>query len=352
MRAAFLTGIRELEVREAPDPVVTEGDDVLLQVDAVGVCGSDVHYYTTGRIGCQVVQHPWVCGHEPSATVLEVGADVTGLAPGQRVAVEPAISCMACDQCLAGRPHTCRKLRFISCPGERPGAFSERIVMPARNCYPIPDDLSAAEGAVMEPLSIGLYAARLASVRPGAKVAILGSGPIGLCVLLALRAETDCTVYATDRLDPRLAVARQCGADWTGNPDSQDVVAAITDAEPGLLDVVFECAGEQDTLDQGLHLLKPGGTLMMIGIPEVDRVSFAIDLLRRKELRLQNVRRQCECVAPAIALAASGQVDVSPLITHRFPLDDAKAAFDLAADYRDGVVKAVVEMGTSERSAP
>jgi len=252
---------------------------------------------------------------------------------------------MTCDQCLAGRPHTCRSLRFISCPGEGPGAFAERIVMPARNCYPVPDRISPAEAALMEPLSIGLYAARLAAVSPGAKLAILGAGPIGLCVLLALRAETDCTVYATDRLDPRLAVARRCGADWTGNPDAVDVVSAIADAEPGLLDVVFECAGQQDTLDQALHLLKPGGTLMMIGIPEVDRVNFSIDLLRRKELRLQNVRRQCECVADAIELAAAGRVNLAPLVTHRFPLDEAKAAFDLVADYGDGVVKAVVEMG-------
>ena len=152
MRAAFLTGIRELEVREAPDPVLEGSTDVLLQVDAVGVCGSDVHYYTAGRIGCQVVQHPWVSGHEPAATVLDVGSDVEHLRPGQRVAVEPAISCMACDQCLGGRPHTCRNLRFISCPGEQAGAFAEKIVMPARNCCPIPDGMSSAEGAVMERL--------------------------------------------------------------------------------------------------------------------------------------------------------------------------------------------------------
>ena len=344
MKAAFLTGIGQVEIRDVPRPELTGQRDVLLRVCAVGVCGSDVHYYTTGRIGEHVVEFPWVVGHEPAGVVAEAGSEVTGLAPGQRVVIEPAISCGQCDQCRRGRRHTCLHIAFISSPTERPGALADCIVMPAEACYPMPDGMTMAQGALTEPLSIGLYAQRLAAAPPGAAIAILGTGPIGLSVLLALRDAGPATIYATDLLEPRLALARRFGAEWTASPGQRDIVAAIGEREPHGLDVVFECAGEQSTLDQAVDLLRPGGTLLMIGIPETERVSFNIDRLRRKEIRIQNVRRQNECVAPAIERVASGAIDVDPLVTHRFPLEEAQAAFDLVANYRDGVVKAVIDV--------
>jgi L-iditol 2-dehydrogenase len=184
----------------------------------------------------------------------------------------------------------------------------------------------------------------VAMLTPGATIAILGSGPIGLCVLLASRAACDCTVFATDLLDERLKMARRCGATWTGNPNQLDVVRAIRQLEPRGVDFVFECAGQQETLDQAIELLKPGGTVLMIGIPEVDRVSFSIHTMRRKEIRLQNVRRQDQCMAPAIELVSKGDINLDQLVTHHFPLAETKKAFDLVADYRDGVVKAVVHV--------
>jgi L-iditol 2-dehydrogenase len=200
------------------------------------------------------------------------------------------------------------------------------------------------QAAVVEPLSIGLYARRLAQMQPGAKVAILGSGPIGLCVLLASRTACDCTVYASDLLDERLEVARRCGATWIGNPRRTDVVRAILELEPLGVDFVFECAGQQETLDQAIELLKPGGTVLMIGIPEVDRLSFSIHTLRRQETRLQSVRRQNQCMAAAIELVSNGVINLDQLVTHHFSFAETKQAFDLVADYRDGVVKAVVHV--------
>ena len=344
MRAAFLTGIRHFEIRDVPRPEIREPDDVLLRVCTVGVCGSDVHYYTTGRIGEHVVEFPWVVGHEPAGVVEAVGPAVTGLSPGQRVVIEPAISCGRCDQCRRGRRHTCLSISFISSPTERPGALAEHIVMPAENCYPMPDPMTMAQGSLAEPLSIGLYAQRLAANPPEARMAILGVGPIGLSTLLAIQHAAPSTVYATDLLEPRLALARQLGAAWTGNPRREDVVAAIRGREPDGLDFVFECAGEQETLDQALDLLRPGGTLMAIGIPEAERVSFNIDQLRRKEIRIQNVRRQNDCVAPAIDLVARGAIDVDPLVTHRFGLERVQEAFELVAGYGDGVVKAIIDV--------
>lgn len=346
MKVAVFTGIRGLEIRSGAKPVLKRPGDVMLRVDTMGVCGSDVHYYTAGRIGDQLVDYPATLGHECAGTVVEVGSNVAKLKVDQRVAVDPAISCGLCDQCRQGRPHTCRKLLFLGCPGQAPGAAAEYITIVAESCHPIPDSMTMVQAALVEPLSVGVYAQRLAKMQAGGAVAILGSGPIGLCVLMAVRAICPSRTYLTDLLDNRLEVATRCGADWTGVPTREDVMESILTKEPEGLDYVFECAGEQETLDQAIELLKPGGTLVMVGIQDTDRVSFKLDAMRRKELRLQNVRRQNDCMAPAIDLVARGAVDVDPLATHHFQLDETKAAFDLVADYADGVVKAIVHVSS------
>jgi L-iditol 2-dehydrogenase len=344
MKAAFLTGIRQLQILDTPEPELTKPQDVLLRIDTVGVCGSDVHYYTMGRIGNQVVKFPERVGHECAGTVVEVGGEATGLRVGQRVAVDPLIACGQCDQCQAGRRHTCRRQRFLGNPGEAPGALAEVLMIPAESCYPVPDNVTQVQAALVEPLSVSLYAQRLSSMRPGAKIAVLGSGPIGLCVLLACRAAGTGATYVTDLVEERLEVARRCGATWTGNPQKTDVVAAIAQLQPLGLDCVFECAGEQQTLDQALEILRPGGQLLIVGIPELDRVSLSIHAMRRKEVQVLNVRRQNHCTAPAIEMIATGRVNVNTLVTHHFPIAQAKEAFDLVDGYRDGVVKAIIHV--------
>ena len=344
MKAVFLTGLREMEIREVSDPHITAPDQVLLQIDAVGVCGSDVHYYTTGRIGSQRVEYPWTVGHECAGTVVEVGGAVSDLAAGQRVAVDPLSSCGRCDQCLAGRPHTCRDQAFLACPDQLPGALAEYIVMPAECCFPVPETMNNDEVTIVEPLSIGLYAQRLAGENPPKRAAILGVGPIGLSVLLCLRAAGTEEIFVTDLLPERLEKASAMGADWTGCHGPRDVVAEmLARAELGM-DCVFECAGRQETLDQCVQLLRPGGTMLTIGIPEIERVSFCPDITRRKEIRLQNVRRQNGCVRGAIDLISSDRVDVMPMVTHHFDLDGSLEAFEMVADYRDGVIKAIVNV--------
>jgi L-iditol 2-dehydrogenase len=339
-----LTGIRQLEIREVPEPEMGGPRDVRLRIDAVGVCGSDLHYYTRGSIGPQVVSYPWIVGHECAGVIVETGPEVRNLKAGQRVAVDPLVTCGECDQCRVGRVNTCRHQQFLACPGQLPGALVEHLVLPEDCCFPIPDSMTMPQAVATEPLAIGVHAHRLARPEPGAKIGILGSGPIGLSVLLACRAAGKFSFYATDLLEERLAVARQCGADWTGNPRREDVVASISRQEPLGLDFAFECAGQQETLDQAVELLKPGGTLLMIGIPEEVRVSFKPDAMRRKELRLQNVRRQNGCVPTTIELVASGKINLDPLLTHNFPFAETKGAFDLVAAYRDGVVKATIHI--------
>lgn len=342
MKAMVLTGIRQMEMMEWPDPMITKDTDVLLKLETVGVCGSDIHYYSSGKIGSQVVQFPYPVGHESGGTVLKVGKGVTAVKPGDRVAIEPAISCGKCDQCLEGRPNTCRNIKFLGCPGQIDGCLSEYIVMPEECCFLIPDHMSFAEAAISEPLAIGVYAVKQSIAMEGAKVGILGFGPIGMSVLLPAKAYGADTFYVTDKIDGRLEIAREVGASWTGNPDKIDVAEAINEEEKMQLDVVFECCGQQDAVDNALEILKPGGKLMLIGIPEEDKICFKMDLMRRKEITVVNVRRQIHCVQEALDLIADGRVDVSKMATHNYSFKDTKAAFDLVEGYQDGVMKAMV----------
>lgn len=348
MKAALLTGIRKIEIGDLPEPQISGPHDVLLRVGAVGVCGSDLHYYTQGGIGGQRIAFPETLGHECAGTVMEMGASVTSVKPGDQVAIDPLIACGECDQCLSGRPHTCRHQKFLGCPGQAAGALAELLVVPEGCCYPVPPSMSMEQAVMVEPFSIGLYAARMAGIKkamnPAPKIAILGAGPIGLCVLLACLAEAACNVYVSEPLEPRRRMAIRCGAAWAESPINTDIVAAIQSQAPLGVDVAFECAGQQSTLDQAVHVLKPGGALLIVGIPEVERVSFNAHEMRRKEISIWNVRRQNECTAAAVEMIASGKVDVDPLMTHRFPLRSAQAAFDLTAGYGDGVIKSIMEV--------
>lgn len=343
MKAMQLTGIQQIRMVELPDPVIINDTDVLIKMQTVGVCGSDVHYYKHGKIGSQVVQFPFTLGHEGAGQVVAVGEAIKNIKVGQRIAIEPAMPCGECDQCLSGREHTCRKLKFLGCPGQAEGCLSEYIIMPESSCIPISDKLSYDQAAISEPLAIGVYAVKQSILMKGKKIGILGFGPIGMSVLLPALAQGAEKVFVTDKINKRLEIAEKCGASWTGNPDKEDIVTSIKEKEPLLLDVVFECCGKQEAIDQAIEILKPGGKLMIIGIPEFSKWSFDVDALRRKEITIINVRRQVGCVETALELMSEGMVDVSLMPTHRFSFKDTQKAFELVADYQDGVMKAMID---------
>jgi L-iditol 2-dehydrogenase len=242
MKAMVLAGIRKIEIVEQPDPTLQHPTDVLLKIIRAGICGSDLHYYTQGRIGDQIVHFPFCIGHECSAVVADVGKQVSRFKPGDLVIVNPSVFCGACDQCRLGHFHTCRKVRFLGCPGQLEGCLCDLIIMP-ENCCHSAKGLTEDQAALVEPLSIGHYAAKLSGGLKGRKVGILGSGPIGLGVLLSAQAAGASAIYVTDRLDYRLEAARQQGATWTGNTDRADIVLDIIQREPLELDAVFECCG-------------------------------------------------------------------------------------------------------------
>jgi len=344
MKAAVLTGIRRMEVREVPEPKIAKDTDVLLRIEKVGVCGSDVHYFETGRIGSQVVKFPFIVGHECAATVARVGKGVERIRVGDQVVVEPSVSCHACDQCNRGRENTCFKLRFLGTPGQGDGCLSQFIVMPEECCFPTNGTITIEQGALCEPLAIAVYAVKQSHLPAGADVAILGAGPIGLSCMAVARAEGARTCYMTEKIPERMKMARANGATWVGNPLKEDIVSAILKQQPMGMDVAYECAGQQETIDQAVDLLRAGGTLMLIGIPREDRISLSIDKIRRKEVTIVNVRRQNGCTQAAMDLIASGRVNVDFMVTHRFGLDDVQDAFEMVAGYRDGAVKAMIEM--------
>jgi len=341
MKAAVLTSIGQIEIREVAEPEIISPTDVLLRIRRAGICGSDVHYYGAGRIGDQVVRYPFTVGHECSAVVEKTGDEVTRIKKGDRVAVDPAVACGTCDQCRSGRKHTCRSLRFLGCPGYIEGCLCEFIVMPEENCFPLSENVTFDGGALVEPLAIGVYAVDFLRVRNIENISILGCGPIGLSVLLAAGAAGIRQISATDKVPERLTAARKAGANWAENPDESGIVQDIVKSQ-GEMDAVFECCGDQAALDQAIDLLKPGGELLILGIPDSDRISFDIGKLRRKEIRLQNVRRQNRCTAKAIELIASQRIDVDFMTTHTFSLEETQMAFDLVSEYRDGVIKAMI----------
>ena len=345
MKASFLTGIRRFETSEIGDPQIINDTDVLVRIKAVGVCGSDVHYYTTGRIGSQVVQFPFIIGHETAGIVEAIGGGVTRVVPGQKIAIDPAVSCGDCDQCKAGREHTCRTLRFMGAPGQMEGCMREFVVIDERCCFPIPQTMTFEQAAIAEPLSIGIYSVERSPLSAGSNVAVLGAGPIGVSVLTTLRSKEVGRIYVTDKTIERLAFSAKFNPEWSGNPDSSNVPAEISRREPLLLDIVYECSGDPAASRQAVELLKPGGSLVIVGITETDDLSLPIHDLRRKEITILNIRRQCRCTQKAIDMIAARCVIADRMITHRFRIDETTRAFDLVANRLDGVMKAMISFG-------
>lgn len=343
MRAARWHGIRDLRLEELPRPMPGPGE-VLLKVNAVGVCGSDVHYYLEGRIGQQIVKQPLILGHEFSASVAKLGLGVEELSPGQLVAVDPAISCGKCELCREGHPNLCPDVRFCGTPPVD-GVFSEYAVMPAENCFPLPEGFSPTEGALLEPLGIALHTVDLAHLKPGQTAAVLGAGPIGLLTAAVARANGAGAIYMTELLAYRRQFALDYVADAALNPDETDVAAEILRLTGGRgVDVAFEVAGAPDTPGQAAAVARPGGKVLIVGIPSDNALTMRADTARRKGLTIKLVRRMKHTYPRAIRLVQTGAVDVRPLATHLFPLERIAEAFEMVASYEDGVLRAVIQM--------
>ncbi len=350
MKVSRLHGIRDLRIEQAPVPE-PDRDEVLLRIASVGTCGSDVHYYVEGAIGDQIVTEPIQMGHEFSAWIAGVGESVTGLEVGQLVAVEPAIPCGVCEHCQHGHPNLCPHVEFCGTP-PIDGVFAEYAVMPAENCFVLPEGFTPDEGALLEPLGIAIHTVDLAHLKAAETVAVLGGGPIGLLTAAVARAAGAGEIYMTEPLPFRRAFAQEYCADAVYNPDEEDVVAAMMEATDGRgVDVAFEAAGAAETPDQAAHIARPGGKVVVVGIPSEDRMMMTASQVRRKGLTIKLVRRMKHTYPRAIRMVQTGMVDVAALATHHFPLDRIQEAFEIVAGYKDGVLRAMIEIGTTATSA-
>jgi len=318
----------------------------------VGVCGSDVHYYRTGRIGHQVVEFPFILGHEAAGTVERTGKAVSRVKAGQRVALDPTAACGRCDQCRSGRENTCRDLLFVGCPKQLDGALREFAVLPETCCFPVRDGTSFERAVLSEPLAIAVYSVEKSRFPEGGSAAVLGAGPIGMSVLHVLRTRKTGSLYVTDKIESRLGFAAALNPRWAGLPDNPDAVDEILRLEPLQLDVVYECSGDPEAVSQAIRLLKPGGTLVLIGIPESDSLILPIHELRRKEIAILNIRRQAGCTEKALDLLESRRIDMDAMATHVFALEQTADAFETAAGYRDGVMKAMIRMDGEGEGRP
>lgn len=333
MRAAILKrqGSMVLETLPVPAP---DADEVLVQVAAVGVCGSDVHYYEHGRIGDYVVDHPLVLGHELSGRIVAVGSAVDPARLGRRVAVEPQRPCRTCTQCKAGRYNLCPDIEFYATPPVD-GAFAEYVTIQSDFAYDIPDSVSDEAAALIEPLSVGLWACERAEIRPGSRVLIAGAGPIGIIAAQAARAFGATDIYISDIAEDRLAFALEHGATHALN--------ARTDSVEGLdVDAFIDASGASQAVRSGIKAVAPAGRVILVGLG-ADDVELPVSYIQNREIWLSGVFRYTNTWPLAIQLLADGKVDLDVLVTGRYPLAGAEEA--LQAGKQPGQLKAIVYPG-------
>lgn len=342
MKAAILYDVRDLRVEQIPRPEITSPDEALVKVEAIGICGSDMHFYQHGRVGDIRITGPIVLGHEAAGEVIEVGAQVTGLAPGDKVAIEPGRTCRRCEDCKSGRYNLCPDVSFLAAPPVD-GAFCEYLAWPADFLFELPANMSVEEGAMMEPLAVGMHGARRMGVKAGDSVAVLGAGPIGLTCLQAARVHGATSTIVSDVIPLRLQTAAKLGATHVLNAGEVDVTEAIMDLTNGRgVDVAFECVGIGPTIAEAIKVARPGGKVQLVGMGPETVDDFPIWGVMAKELDLSGLFRYANCYPPAIAVTASGQADVKSLVTHRFPLDQTPEAMQWVIDHKDEVIKAVI----------
>jgi L-iditol 2-dehydrogenase len=339
MKALRLYGPHDLRLVEEPAPR-PQKDEVLLRVRSVTICHSDIHYYRDGRIGDTVSQEPLVLGHEFCAEVVEVPAGVEGLQVGGLVAVEPAISCGRCRYCREGNPNLCAHLLFAGTP-PLDGGLREYVAYRPEFLFPLPADLDADEGALLEPLGVALHSWDLGKLRVGQTVAIVGCGPIGLLLIQLARIAGATQVLAVEPLAYRRELAAELGAiPFTPADDLARCAAEYTEGHG--VDVAIEVAGTVPAQEEAALMVKRGGTVVLVGIPPEDQLVFTHHLVRRKGLTLKVARRMKHTYPRAIALVRRGLVELRSLITHRFPLAEADAGFRLVETYGDGVIKVAI----------
>jgi L-iditol 2-dehydrogenase len=338
--AAIMTGIQQMEIREVPMPVCGE-NDVLMKSDYVGVCGSDVHYYEFGKLGANEVKPPFILGHEYSGTIIETGKNVKNVKAGDRVALEPGITCGHCRFCNTGRYNICESLRFPSCP-PYDGFLQRYTTHPAHLTFRLPENVTSLNGALMEPLAVGLYSASEGKVELGKTVAILGSGCIGLTTILACKQHQASKIIATDLFDSRLERARNMGAHHVINSSKVDPVEEIMKLTGGRgVDIAFETAGNKHTAMQTSYVVARGGRIVIVGILVGD-TALNFRSIGQKEADIKVIWRYKNVYPIAIKAIEEGYIKLDGIVSHTFDFAESKKAFDTAIHDKEHVIKTAI----------
>ena len=341
MRTAELIAPHQFRLvdREIDPPAAGE---LQVRVDAVGICGSDLHSYSEGSVGDTLAIYPMVLGHEPAGTVVRVGAGVTGWRVGDRATLEPALYCYHCEYCRAGRHNICANIRFLSTPGNA-GFFREFVNLPPTNLLAIPPALPMELAALVEPLAVGVHSLKLASPQAGETVAVFGAGAIGLLTIASLKVAGVTRILAVDPVAHRRDLALHLGADAAIDPSAVDVVKQIRADTGGRgVDVAFDCAAKEDTVNQAIRSVCNAGRVALTGIHSGALVPFDTSHMRRKEITLFNVRRSNDESPEALAMVMARPAWFAPIVTHRRSLENIADAFEIAESYRDGVGKMMI----------
>ena len=343
MRSVPLISHRTMEVREVPLPPDPPPGQVTVKVTAVGICGSDLHWFQDGRVGHIHTPYPRLLGHEPAGEIAALGAGVTDLKIGQRVAIEPAITCGLCEYCRTNFHNHCNELLFHGSVSA-PGFFQDYLNVPAKNCLPVPDALSLAQITLIEPLAVIVHVLELTPVRLGDTVAIFGAGPIGLLTATLARLAGASTIIIGDRLPHRLKQAQAMGFSNTVAMPRQSFRDAAMDLTHGRgVDIVFDAAAAVETINQGIGALRPAGRFVLIGIPTELNMNIDMHTAMTKEVSIQTIKRSNHNDAQALALIAAGHIS-EMLVTHHLSLEKTPDAFQMLTDYTDQVGKVIIQL--------
>ena len=344
-KAAFMHGLDNIEIKEIEIPSI-DNNSVLVKIEYVGICGSDVHYFHNGVCGPFRVDlnEDFMLGHECAGVVVEVGSDVKSLKTGDKVALEPGITCGKCEFCKTGRYNLCPDVVFLATPPVQ-GCYEEYIAFPENMCFKLPENVSTKEGALIEPLAVGLSAAERGDVSVGDTVVILGAGCIGLVTLLACKARGAGKIIVTDLVDARLEKAKELGADYVINGKDVDVFAEISKLTGGSgADKVIETAGSSYTIAQTAHIVKRGGTVVLVGLAAVEEINYNFAQIMDKEAEIKSVFRYRNIYPKAIEAIASGNIDVSHIVTHEYDLEHIQDAFLEVVNNKTDLIKAIIKV--------
>lgn len=343
MKVAVMLGIGKMGFEEREIPKVKD-DEVLVKLEYVGICGSDLHYYETGAIGDYVVEPPFVLGHEPGGTVVEVGKNVKHLKVGDRVALEPGKTCGHCEFCKTGRYNLCPDVVFFATPPVD-GVFQEYVAHEADLCFKLPDNVSTLEGALIEPLAVGFHAAIQGDAHLGQRAVVMGAGCIGLVSMMALKARGVSEVYVVDIMEKRLEKALELGATGVINGAKEDVLERVKELTDGAgMDLVIETAGTEITTRQAIHMAKKGSNIVLVGYSRSGEMTLPMSLVLDKELTFKTVFRYRHIYPMAIDAVAAGKVNLKGIVTDVYELDEAQKAMDYSVNNKADIVKAVIRI--------